>query len=158
MTLVYACIAPHGSETINRITSKRTQSLFRKTQQGMNRLGSQITSSRPDTIVIATPHNLRILRHICVVTSENSSGKLAGENKSVRLKVKCDVKFSRQLMAEASRRGLPVVGANYGSAEGETSDMPMDGGTLVPLWFVLNRKRRHPRVVIVTPSREIPLA
>lgn len=36
--------------------------------------------------------------------------------------------------------------------------MPMDWGTLVPLWFIM--KQHHsgkPKVVIVTPSREIPL-
>lgn len=33
----------------------------------------------------------------------------------------------------------------------------MDWGTLVPLWFVLKEKRTHAKVVLVTPSREIPL-
>jgi aromatic ring-opening dioxygenase LigB subunit len=51
-----------------------------------------------------------------------------------------------------------VIGANYGTAEGPTSDMPMDWGTLVPLWFIMNQHHaRKPKVVIVTPSREIPL-
>jgi aromatic ring-opening dioxygenase LigB subunit len=38
------------------------------------------------------------------------------------------------------------------------SDMPMDWGTLVPLWFIMKRNQRNPKVVIVTPSREIPLS
>jgi len=53
---------------------------------------------------------------------------------------------------------MPVVGANYGSTEGETSDLPMDWGSLIPLWFILSKKGRQPRVSIVTPSRDIPLA
>jgi len=159
MTLVYACMAPHGSETIRRITPKPMQHAFEETEQALRTLASHVNRSRPDTIVIATPHNLRLWKKICIVTSQNSSGKLTGENgSSVSLKVKCDIEFSRQLLMEASKKGLPVVGANYGSTEGETSDMPMDWGTLIPLWFILNKKSRQPRVSIVTPSREIPLS
>jgi aromatic ring-opening dioxygenase LigB subunit len=36
--------------------------------------------------------------------------------------------------------------------------MPMDYGTLVPLWFITKYTRKKPKVVIVTPSREIPLS
>lgn len=36
--------------------------------------------------------------------------------------------------------------------------MPMDWGTVVPLWFVLKRKEATMTIVIVTPSREIPLS
>lgn len=159
MTLVYACVAPHGTETIRTITPKQKQQSFQVTEQGLRTLASHVIRSRPDTIVIATPHNLRLWKQICIVTSQNSSGKLTGENrKSVSLKVRCDVEFSRQLLMKASKRGLPVVGANYGSSEGEMSDMPMDWGTLVPLWFILKGKYQHPRVSIVTPSREIPLS
>ena len=158
MTLVYACMAPHGSETIRKITPKRMRQAFGETEKALRTLGSHVDRSRPDTIVIASPHNLRLWKQICVVTSENSSGKLVGENgDSVSLKVKCDVKFSRQLLMKASEKSLPVVGANYGSAEGPSSDMPMDWGTQVPLWFILNKKARQPKVSIVTPSREISL-
>jgi len=159
MTLVYACIAPHGGETIKRITPKLAQYSFRETEQGLRALASHVHRSRPDTIVIATPHNLRLWRQVCVVTSQNSSGKLTGENgKTIGLRVKCDLEFAHQLLMNASNRGLPVVGANYGSTEGETSDMPMDWGTIVPLWFILNKEDRQPKVSIVTPSREIPLS
>jgi len=158
MTLVYACIAPHGSETIKRITPRRVQHSFRETEQGLRTLARHVIRSRPDTIVIATPHNLRLWKQICIVTSQNSSGKLLGENgRSVSLRVKCDIEFSHKLLMKSFEKGLPVVGANYGSTDGETSDLPMDWGTLVPLWFILNKKRQQPRVSIVTPSREIPL-
>jgi aromatic ring-opening dioxygenase LigB subunit len=33
----------------------------------------------------------------------------------------------------------------------------MDWGTLIPLWFMIPRCKRKPKIVIVTPSREIPL-
>jgi len=161
MTLVYACVAPHGSEAIAKLASKSTVRKFQKTRRGLQQLAMEVRKARPDTIVIATPHNLRLWRRIAIVTAENSTGTLQASprnKKSIGLKVKCDVKFARKLLDSATRRKLPVVGANYGTFEGVTSDMPMDWGTLVPLWFIIPKCRPKPKVVIVTPSREIPLS
>ena len=161
MTLVGAFIAPHGSEAIEQLAPKATVRKFRKTRDGLRRLAIEVGRAKPDTIVIATPHNLRLWGKIALVTAENSTGTLQASPRSknsVRVKAKCDVGFAKKLLARASRRGLPVVGANYGTSEGPTSDMPMDWGTLVPLWFMMARCKKRPRLVIVTPSREIPLA
>ena len=116
---------------------------------------------KPDTIVIATPHNIRLWRKIGVVLTENSTGTLQASprNKSsVSLRTKCDEEFAKQLIDRSAKIGVPVVGANYGTSEGLTSDMPMDWGTLVPLWFMIPQCRPKPKVVIVTPSREIHLS
>jgi len=127
----------------------------------MLRIAKEVNRAKPDTIVVATPHNLRLWRRIGVVTSENSSGALQGSRgskRSVHLKVRCDEEFARELLERATKRGLPTVGANYGSLDGPLSDLPMDWGTLVPLWFLARSRLNRPRVVIVTPSREIPLS
>lgn len=161
MTLIYACIAPHGSEAIPKLASKSALRKFRKTKDGLRRLGREVGRERPDTIIIATPHNLKLWKKIAVVTAENSTGTLQASprnKKSVSVKAKCDVEFARKLFETAVRRKLPVVSANFGTLEGVTSDMPMDWGTLVPLWFMLPECRRKPKVVVVTPSREIPLS
>ncbi len=161
MTLVYACIAPHGSETIEQLAPEAAANRFRKTRDGLRRLASEVGKARPDTIVIATPHNLRLCGKIAIVLSENSTGTLQASprnKKTVSLKAKCDVKFANELLERSARSRLPVVGAHYGTTEGVTSDMPMDWGTLVPLWFMMPRCRKRPRIVIVTPSREIPLS
>jgi len=160
MPIVYACIAPHGGEAIPQLASKSTLQKFKATRQGLRKLADEIANTKPDTVVIATPHNLRLRRCIGIVTAENSSGRLQASRKrkaSVSLKVKCDQEFAEKLLSLATRKKLPVAGANYGTSEGAASDMPMDWGTLVPLWFIMKRSRRKPKVVIVTPSREIPL-
>jgi len=161
MPLSYACIAPHGGEVIRQLATGSAVGRFQKTRSGMLKLAKEIRQAKPDTIVIATPHNLRLWGKIGVVISENSSGTLQGSRgskRSVHLKVKCDREFARELLARTARKRLPVVGANYGSAEGATSNLPMDWGTLVPLWFNTKGRKNDPKVVIVTPSREIPLS
>ena len=160
MTLVYACIAPHGSEAIEQLATKANRRKFRKTNYGLRKLGAEVGRTKPDTILIASPHNLRLHRNIGVILAKNSTGKLQASPRNrafVSLKTKCDMALARELLKRSRRARLPVVGANYGSNEGMASDMPMDWGTLVPLWFMIPRCRRKPKVVIVTPSREIPL-
>jgi len=156
MPIVFACIAPHGGETIPELAGDKAK-LFAPTRKGMRILASRLRRSRPETIVIATPHNLRLPKHIGVVISENTTGSLAEGERVVRLSAKCDVEFGRAVISKAEERGLPVVGANYGAVAGQLSDLAMDWGSLVPLWFFLNRTRPQNKVLIVTPARGIPL-
>ncbi len=157
LTIVYCCIAPHGGEVIPEIAKGIDLRRFEPTRRAMRQLAKKIRSARPDTIVLATPHNLRLYEKIGIVTAENSSGRLGGAGREVFVSAKCDVKFAMELLRVASKAGLPVVGANYGTDGGASSNMPMDWGTLVPLWFVLKEDRMKCKIVIVTPSREIPL-
>jgi aromatic ring-opening dioxygenase LigB subunit len=150
---------PHGGEIIPELATRKTERLFGKTRQSVRKIAREIRGARPHTIVIASPHNLRLQSNIGIVTSENSSGQLKGSGKrSVALKLKCDREFAEDLLNASTQKHLPVVGANYGTAAGPASDLPMDWGTLVPMWFVLKEERVKAKTVIVTPSREIPLA
>ena len=158
MPLEYACIMPHGGDIIPQLAARKTEHLFVKTRESVRKIARDIREVRPDTIVIASPHNLRLQDQIAIVTTENSTGQLKGSGgRKVSLSLKCDREFAQDLLQESARKHLPVVGANYGTAEGPASDMPMDWGTLVPLWFVAKEERVKARTVIVTPSREIPL-
>jgi len=158
MPLEYACIMPHGGDIIPQLAARKTKHLFVKTRESMRKIARDIREVRPDTIVIASPHNLRLQDKIGIMTSENTTGRLNGpRGKKVNLSLKCDREFAQDLLQESTRKHLPVVGANYGTAEGPASDMPMDWGTLVPMWFVAKEERVKAKMVIVTPSREIPL-
>src|SRR5881296_4416117 len=157
MTLVYACIAPHGGEVIPELASESMLHRFKETREAMQVLAENLSETHPQTSVIASPHNLRLVSRIAVVVSENASGTLKGSsNRSVSLRAQCDIDFGRILVGQAEKEGLPVVGANYGTAAGSSSDMQMDWGTLVPLWFVLKERKLKSKILIVTPSREIP--
>jgi len=158
MPLEYACIVPHGSDIIPQLAVRKTEHLFGKTRESVRKIARDIREVRPDTVVIASPHNLRLQSKIGIVTSENSTGELNGPTgKKVSLSLKCDRQFAQDLLQESTRKHLPVVGANYGTSEGPASDMQMDWGTLVPMWFVAKEQQVKARTVIVTPSREIPL-
>ena len=156
MGLVYACIAPHGSEVIPELAGDKVEA-FGETRRGMADLAQQMKKHNPHTIIIATPHGLRLDHKIGVVTTEYSEGSLRDKGKTVKARFKCNRQLAQKILQEARKAWLPVVGANYGTSEGPASCMQMDWGTLIPLWFFGVRERKKPRIVIVTPSREIPL-
>ena len=154
---MYACIAPHGGEVVPALAGDKLQ-MFTETRNGMKKLADEMKHARPDTIVIASPHNLRLHRHIGVVTAENSTGSAREGRREIRYHARCDMSLAQKLVDAAEREGLPVVGATYGVYEGPLSDLAMDWGTLIPLWFFLRGNGLKSKIVIVTPSRGIPLA
>jgi aromatic ring-opening dioxygenase LigB subunit len=156
LPVVYACIAPHGDELIPKIAGKN-RGLAADSTKGMRRLAAEIKDARPETIVIATPHNLRLTKSIGVVVAENSSGKAGSKAAEISLSARCDPDLAYEFLSAAEEARLPAIGANYGTASGQLSNMAMDWGTVIPLWFFLKRNHLKSRIVIVTPSREIPL-
>jgi len=155
MGIVFACIAPHGAEIIPHLAGYKSET-FGETRRGMEAIAEILSGQKVDTIVIASPHNLRLRGNIGVITTEFADGTLKTQSGSVQIRLKCHRLLAQEILHEVEKAKLPVVAANYGTAEGESSCMPMDWGTLIPLWFFAPHVRK-PRVVIVTPSREIPL-
>ncbi len=160
MPLVFACVAPHGEPIIPRLASPAARPRYAETTRAMRRLAREIRAARPHTLVVATPHNLRLRGYIGVVTAEHASGALPMFGRGparLRIRADGDVAFAEALLAEAERRRLPVVGANFATTAGRFSNMPLDWGSLVPLSFFLQGHRVRPKLVLVSPSREIPL-
>lgn len=156
MPLVYACIAPHGGEIVPALAGRK-RGLFALTRKGMRTLALEARAARPSTIIVATPHNLRMQKHMGVVTAHYTSGSVTEGKKTIRLKASCDVGLAQKIVHLADEMRLPVVAANYGALEGPLSNLPMDWGTLIPLWFLMRGAGLESKVVIVTPSRGIPL-
>lgn len=154
MPLVYGCIAPHGDEIVPELAGKR---LAAKTFEGMKALSAELKRARPETIVVATPHNLKLVGSIGVSLAENSSGRWGTGRRSIELSTRCDTEFASELLLAGRAAHLPVTGMNYGTVSGPLSDLPMDWGALIPLWFFLKQNKLKSRIVIVSPSREIPL-
>ncbi len=154
MGVVFACIAPHGSETIPELAGDKSEA-FAQTRQGLEKLAEMLTKQKPETVIMATPHNLRLDDAIGIITSEFAEGSLHENNGEIKLRCRCDPALARQIYTDSRKQKLPVVAANYGSSEGESSCMAMDWGTLIPLWFFSHGGRNCPNVVIVTPSRDV---
>ena len=156
MGVVFACIAPHAGETIQELAGNMFGA-FAETRKSMLDLADLMHTQELGTIVVATPHNLRLEATIGVITSEYTEGTLTENDKEVKLRCKCDPQLAKGILQNAKKSTLPVVGANFGTNEGPSSCMPMDWGALIPLWFFTRQGDENLQVLLVTPSREIPL-
>src|SRR5207244_12017601 len=133
-SLEYVFIVPHGSDIITQLAVHKTERLFEKTRESVRKIARDIRNARPQTIVLASPHNLRLQDNIAIVTAENSTGYLKGpRGRKISLSLRCDREFAQDLLEESTRKHIPVVGANYGTAEGPAPDMPRAWATLVPI-------------------------
>jgi len=156
MPLVAACVAPHGFEIIADVAGPEL-TRFAGVRRGMEILGEQMQAARPDTIVIATPHGFRVEGAIALATTSFAAGHIEKFGSGAELALSCDRDFALNLHAAAKLRGLPVRGVTFGSAAGSWSVLPLDWGTLIPMWFLGGRQENPPQVVVITTSRDVGL-
>lgn len=154
--LVYAGIAPHGSSIIGEIAGSEYE-LYSPLREGMELLGERLKKHNVDTIVILTPHGLRLKGYNAIYTSEYCRGTLSQYNSSVSAEFKCDKPMALDILSHIKAEGIPCVGCNFGALEGPESNIEMDWGTLIPLWFCGAQDSKKPEIVVIGPTREIPL-
>ncbi len=157
--LVFACIAPHGSEVIPELAGDNA-SRMEVTRQAMEELGRHMEAAQPETVVIITPHGVRVAGAVCVMTTERAVGTLEGEQGQGRVTVDMagDTELGRQIAEHAARiYNVPMVTAIYGASGGDGCYTPLDWGAVVPLWFFGARWPKPPAIVSITPSRTLTL-
>jgi aromatic ring-opening dioxygenase LigB subunit len=125
VSLVFACIAPHGDVD-----------LAPELRPAMEELGRRCEAAAPDVAVVVTPHSVHIDGHFAVV----SAGQVG------------EWETDRALAAELLEVPLPILGVSYGGNDPASAQFPLDWGTEIPLTFV-----SAPRVVVVSPARDLPL-
>jgi aromatic ring-opening dioxygenase LigB subunit len=153
--LVCCGIAPHGFSIIGEIAGEELE-MFQATREAMETLGKTIIKHKPDTIIILTPHGLRLKGYNAIYTTECSRGTLKGNGKTLELEFTCDREMAQVILKKAQEENIPAVGCNFGALSKEASNIEMDWGAFIPLWFC-TRKDYHPEVIIIGPTRDIPL-
>ncbi|HEY2355764.1 MAG TPA: hypothetical protein VGH79_12785 [Gaiellaceae bacterium] len=109
MSLVFACIAPHGDVDLDPAL-----------RPAMEELGRRAAAAQPDVAVVVTPHSVHVEGHYAVVTSAN-----VGEYETDRA-------TADALLAA----DLPILAVSYGSNWTEFAEFPLDWGAEIPLGFV----------------------
>jgi aromatic ring-opening dioxygenase LigB subunit len=146
--IVFGAIAPHGDPVF------ADGSL---TGEALQELGRRLEHARPDVIVVATPHNVHVEGAFATVVAANLGGSLEEQGfaaTGVSLTSSVDRELAAALVGSLRAAGLPAVGMSFGSNDPELAEMPMDWGTLIPLWFLGGRGEEALPVVVVSPCRE----
>ena len=147
MTVVFGAIAPHGDAAFVEGSPTRL---------GMEELGRRLARAEPDVTVVVTPHNVHVEGAFAVVTAASIAGSL--DDVPASLSCAVDRELSARVLASLRDAGLPAVAVSYGSNDESLAIMPMDWGTLIPLWFLGGRADEASPVVVVAPARDLPLS
>lgn len=123
MTLVRTYVIPHGDEILS----------FPNPES--RRMNDEITKATKDdsadTVLIISPHSLRIPSGLPVVNTQYLSGRYKiGKNI-----IKGDYESDRTLNSSLIKTSKYFVETSFVTSEGPMSTFPMDFGTLIPLTF-----------------------
>ena len=169
MPLVFGAIAPHGFPIIPVLSEDAEGGL--KTRAAMEELGRRCAAARPEAIVIAGPHGVRVDGAICLADVARAAGTLFWEDRAVEMNVPVDGPLTDAVAAAGRARGVPIAMAGFAGNRRSQAAMPMDWGVMTPLWFLGHdrnlpgkghvladppRDDPGPPAVIVTPSRSLP--
>jgi aromatic ring-opening dioxygenase LigB subunit len=109
VSVVFACIAPHGDMDLDA-----------SLRAAMEELGRRCAAAAPDVAVVVSPHSVHVEGHFAVVTA----GKVG--------KWETDGALAAGLLETP----LPILGVSYGGNDAAGAEFPLDWGTEVPLEFL----------------------
>ena len=155
--LVFACIAPHGGYAIPEACTPDEANLAPATQAGMLELGRRCDAAGPEVLVVLTPHGIHVEGHFAVVISGRMAGSL-DDAPVVVLDVPVARDLATSILAGLQEANIPAVGLSFGGNVPSDAVMPMDWGTLIPLWYLGGRREPPRSIVVVAPARDRPLA
>jgi aromatic ring-opening dioxygenase LigB subunit len=152
--IALGAIMPHGDLGIAEACDDATRDLARSTQRAMDEAARRIAQSDADCVVVATPHGIHVAGHIAVVTAASAEGTLRDAAQPLSLTARVDTSLAHAITAAVATSGIPVVEVSYGGNSPGEAVMPLDWGSLVPLWHVQRHVPALP-ALIISPAREL---
>ena len=137
MTLSNVYVIPHGDELIDvpDQESRKMQDMIRSLSR----------SDGSETVVILSPHGIRISDSVGVVTTEYSKGDQVFGRKRVRRRFRNDISLATEIAGSIPGFTRSV---SFITSSGPKSEFPLDFGTLIPLSFF-----KPERVVLIGQPR-----
>jgi aromatic ring-opening dioxygenase LigB subunit len=155
--LVFACIAPHGDLAIPEACPPALSNIATATQAGMLELARRFDAADPDAVVVLTPHGIHVEGRFAVIVAGRTAGAL-DEAPAISLDLPVDRDLALATVRAMTAAGLPAVGVSYGGNDPAEAVMPLDWGSLIPLWYLGGRRDRPVPIVVVAPARELSAA
>ena len=91
------------------------------TRQAMEEIGRRMAATQPETVIVITPHGVRVAGSICVMVTERAIGMLEGEQQAhVEIDMAVDTELAHHIALSAAQTyHVPVVTAIYGASGGD---------------------------------------
>jgi aromatic ring-opening dioxygenase LigB subunit len=133
MVLSAAFIVPHGALILDALPS-HTDGRY-ELQQAMVSIANQITSIKPDIILVTSPHGISLSDNFGIYFNESAHGTAEWDNnyQEFQVEVKIDLEFTEELFTHLKNNHQPISKI---SAFSRSVSIPMRWGESVPLWFL----------------------
>src|SRR5689334_25027470 len=128
MPLIFGCIVPHGSV----IPGTPGADACAATTAAMREIGRHLAAAQPDTVVVVTPHGIRVDGALALSCSERAAGVLDdlmienGEQRPIRVELAVDRELARALLDGATAAHVPTAAVHYGATSGPHDCYPLD--------------------------------
>lgn len=165
MPLVFGAIAPHGGMVIPELAGDRPE-LAAETRAAMVELGRRLEALRPDTVVVLTPHGIRVEGTMAVSVSERAAGTQSAvfnpeaihdrQGATISVDFDVDKELGHAIADRSAALDVPAARYIYGGSSGPACNIPLDWGAIVPLYFMGYHFARRPKIVVICPSRQLP--
>jgi aromatic ring-opening dioxygenase LigB subunit len=152
--IVFACIAPHGDLAIPEACPRDADGLATGTQAAMGELARRFDAVDPEVVVVLTPHGIHVEGHLAVVVAGRTAGALE-EAPAISLDVPVDHDLALAIVRALAAAGIPTVGVSYGGNDPAEAVMPLDWGSLIPLWYLGGRRDPPTPLVVIAPARDL---
>ncbi len=149
MSLVFACIAPHGGRLL---LPPDAPGPVPQCRRAMARLRDSLRAARPDCVAVLTPHGIAVEGAISLGVTATGYGELEEGARKITVAVETDLDLAASWAYLASERGVPVAPLATREPGGA---LPLDWGVTIPLALLTPGKEALPTVV-ACPARALP--
>ena len=155
--IVFGAVAPHGPIAVREACTDDELELAAATLAGFEELARRCASTAPETLLVVTPHSAHVDRAMAVVVAARMEGAVAGtDGRTIMLECEIDRELAALALDGLLDAGVAAVGVSFGGNRRDEAVMPMDWGTLIPLWHLGARSDPRLRTVVVSPARDLP--
>ena len=142
MTIVWAAIAPHGNPVFEQPEAP--------TRRGMDELARRLEQAGAEAAIVVTPHGTLLDDRFGVVRSARLSVHPNRFLDADHLyEGPGDPELADACVRALQEVGLPATGMTFATTAAGTSEMPIDWGAGIPLWFL------PLPAAVVTPCRAL---
>jgi aromatic ring-opening dioxygenase LigB subunit len=154
--IVLGAIAPHGSIAVAEACTEQELEAAAATRAAFEELGRRCFAAEPQAVVVVTPHNVHVEGAFAVVVAARIEGAVSGsDGRTITLECDTDRVVSGLILDALEEFGAPTAAVSYGGNRPEEAVMPMDWGTLIPLWHLGGRFDPPLPAVVISPARDL---
>ncbi|EQD77673.1 Extradiol ring-cleavage dioxygenase, class III enzyme, subunit B, partial [mine drainage metagenome] len=153
--IVCAAIMPHGDALLPFVQPDPLE--LHAVRSVLEEIGRSVRAARPDAVLLLSPHHIRIRGQIAVTSSAFVEGTMTGPGGEFHCRLPVARNLSEKVASAARTAGLRAAEVNYATADGDLSCLPLDWGSLIPLFFLTDGGAVPCPVTVVGPPRDLGL-